>query len=164
MGRPLRARFRYPGHSAAHPLNQQGRVLPREHMFSVTAITGVGGAPAKHLLTHGREVRALVSNREKAAIWAPSPKTRKGRDCNLCRGPHQGGVAASGCGFRPNSIMPGNEPPSQVQTFTRVRCAASGRAARSVPRGAGALAPPRDIFPAERLPWLHLSEGPCSGI
>src|SRR5271154_3151205 len=34
-------------------------------------ITGkVGGATAKHLLAHGKEVRALVRNREKASSWA----------------------------------------------------------------------------------------------
>ena len=37
-------------------------------MFLVMGITGkVGGATAKHLLAHGKEVRALVRNREKAA-------------------------------------------------------------------------------------------------
>lgn len=40
-------------------------------MFLVTGITGkVGGATAKHLLAQGKEVRALVRNREKAANWA----------------------------------------------------------------------------------------------
>ncbi len=40
-------------------------------MFLVMGITGkVGGATAKHLLAHGKEVRALVRNREKAANWA----------------------------------------------------------------------------------------------
>lgn len=40
-------------------------------MFLVMGITGnVGGAAAEHLLTHGKEVRALVRNREKAANWA----------------------------------------------------------------------------------------------
>ena len=40
-------------------------------MFLVMGITGkVGGATAKHLLTQGKEVRALVRNREKAAKWA----------------------------------------------------------------------------------------------
>src|SRR5580658_4956600 len=40
-------------------------------MFLVMGITGkVGGATAKHLLTHGKEVRALVRNREKASSWA----------------------------------------------------------------------------------------------
>ena len=40
-------------------------------MFLVTGITGkVGGATAKHLLARGRQVRALVRNREKASIWA----------------------------------------------------------------------------------------------
>ena len=34
-------------------------------------ITGkVGGATAEHLLTHHKEVRALVRNREKASSWA----------------------------------------------------------------------------------------------
>jgi uncharacterized protein YbjT (DUF2867 family) len=40
-------------------------------MFLVMGITGkVGGATAKHLLAQGKEVRALVRNRGKAAIWA----------------------------------------------------------------------------------------------
>lgn len=40
-------------------------------MFSVMGITGkVGGATAKHLLAQGKEVRALVRNRDKAAKWA----------------------------------------------------------------------------------------------
>ncbi|SOE99917.1 Uncharacterized conserved protein YbjT, contains NAD(P)-binding and DUF2867 domains [Burkholderia sp. OK233] len=40
-------------------------------MFLVTGITGkVGGATAEHLLAHGKKVRALVRNREKAAHWA----------------------------------------------------------------------------------------------
>src|ERR1700722_7690161 len=39
-------------------------------MFLVLGITGkVGGATAKHLLAHGKEVRALVRNREKASSW-----------------------------------------------------------------------------------------------
>ena len=40
-------------------------------MFLVLGITGkVGGATAEHLLAHGKEVRALVRNREKASSWA----------------------------------------------------------------------------------------------
>ena len=40
-------------------------------MFLVMGSTGkVGGATAQHLLAHGKEVRALVRNREKAANWA----------------------------------------------------------------------------------------------
>ena len=40
-------------------------------MYLVMGITGkVGGATAEHLLAHGKEVRALVRNREKAANWA----------------------------------------------------------------------------------------------
>ena len=40
-------------------------------MFLVMGITGkVGGATAKHLLAQGKEVRALVRNREKASSWA----------------------------------------------------------------------------------------------
>jgi uncharacterized protein YbjT (DUF2867 family) len=39
-------------------------------MFLVIGITGnVGGATAKQLLAHGKKVRALVRNREKAANW-----------------------------------------------------------------------------------------------
>src|ERR1700681_3407896 len=75
MGRPLRARSPYPGRSAAHPLNQQGSALPlkirRTHVFLVMGITGkVGGATAEHLLARGKDVRALVRNREKASSWA----------------------------------------------------------------------------------------------
>jgi nucleoside-diphosphate-sugar epimerase len=40
-------------------------------MFLVMGITGkVGGAMAEHLLARGKEVRALVRNREKASSWA----------------------------------------------------------------------------------------------
>ncbi|GAB2543055.1 NmrA family NAD(P)-binding protein [Rhodanobacter koreensis] len=40
-------------------------------MFLVTGITGkVGGATARHLLAHGKKVRALVRNRASAANWA----------------------------------------------------------------------------------------------
>jgi uncharacterized protein YbjT (DUF2867 family) len=40
-------------------------------MFLVTGITGnVGGATARHLLARGQTVRALVRDRQKAAIWA----------------------------------------------------------------------------------------------
>src|SRR5476649_2659368 len=40
-------------------------------MFLVMGITGkVGGATAEHLLAHGKEIRALVRNREKASSWA----------------------------------------------------------------------------------------------
>jgi uncharacterized protein YbjT (DUF2867 family) len=40
-------------------------------MFLVMGITGnVGGATARHLLAHGRTVRALVRDRGKAASWA----------------------------------------------------------------------------------------------
>ncbi|HKS76315.1 MAG TPA: NmrA family NAD(P)-binding protein [Terriglobales bacterium] len=40
-------------------------------MFLVMGITGrTGGATARHLLTQGRKVRALVRNREKAMTWA----------------------------------------------------------------------------------------------
>jgi uncharacterized protein YbjT (DUF2867 family) len=40
-------------------------------MFLVMGITGkVGGASARHLLAQGKTVRALVRDREKAAIWA----------------------------------------------------------------------------------------------
>src|SRR5580704_2952526 len=75
MGRPLRARSAYPRHSAAHPLNNWGSALSleirRKRMFLVIGITGkVGRATAEHLLAHGKEVRALVRNREKASSWA----------------------------------------------------------------------------------------------
>jgi uncharacterized protein YbjT (DUF2867 family) len=40
-------------------------------MFLVTGITGkVGGATARHLLSHGQVVRALVRDRAKAESWA----------------------------------------------------------------------------------------------
>ncbi len=40
-------------------------------MFLVMGITGkVGGATAEHLLAQGKQVRALVRNRDKAANWA----------------------------------------------------------------------------------------------
>jgi uncharacterized protein YbjT (DUF2867 family) len=40
-------------------------------MFLAMGITGnVGGATARHLLKQGKQVRALVRNREKAAKWA----------------------------------------------------------------------------------------------
>jgi uncharacterized protein YbjT (DUF2867 family) len=40
-------------------------------MFLVMGITGkVGGATAEHLLAHGKKVRALVRDREKASSWA----------------------------------------------------------------------------------------------
>src|ERR1700735_34589 len=40
-------------------------------MFLVMGITGkVGGATAEHLLAQGKQVRALVRNREKASSWA----------------------------------------------------------------------------------------------
>jgi uncharacterized protein YbjT (DUF2867 family) len=39
-------------------------------MYLVMGITGkVGGATARHLLKQGKQVRALVRNREKAAKW-----------------------------------------------------------------------------------------------
>src|ERR1700722_5699174 len=87
MGRPLRARFPNPGHSAAHPLNQQGQcsVLKnrRKHMFLVMGITGkVGGATAEHLLAHGNKVRALVRNRERASSWKKQGVELVGGDWN----------------------------------------------------------------------------------
>ena len=40
-------------------------------MYLVTGITGkVGGATGRHLLKQGKQIRALVRNREKAAKWA----------------------------------------------------------------------------------------------
>ena len=141
MGRPLRARSPYPGHPAARPLNRQGQCsVPQDQekrMFLVMGITGkVGGATAEHLLAHGKEVRALVRNCEKASSWANQawnwltvigmiyshragaqrrrrrvchvagclgPLARlqrsQGRDCELCRGAHQGSAAAGGSAF-----------------------------------------------------------------
>ncbi len=49
------------------------KVLNKEKtsMYLVMGITGkVGGATARHLLKQGKQVRALVRNREKAAEWA----------------------------------------------------------------------------------------------
>jgi ketosteroid isomerase-like protein len=62
-----------PGHSAPHPLNQQGQcsvpIDQEKTHFFVMGITGkIGYATAEYLLAHGKEVRALVRNREKAAI------------------------------------------------------------------------------------------------
>jgi uncharacterized protein YbjT (DUF2867 family) len=43
----------------------------KTNMYLVMGITGkVGGATARHLLKQGKQVRALVRNREKAAKWA----------------------------------------------------------------------------------------------
>src|ERR1700728_3065767 len=87
MGRPLRARSPNPGHSAARPLNQQGSALSlkirRRRMFLVTGITGkVGGATAERLLARGKQVRALVRNREKASSWAYQGVDLVGGDWN----------------------------------------------------------------------------------
>src|SRR6202046_4595632 len=49
------------------------KVLNKEKtsMYLVMGITGkVGGATARHLLQQGKQVRALVRNRDKAAKWA----------------------------------------------------------------------------------------------
>src|ERR1700759_1167660 len=49
------------------------KVLNKEKtsMYLVMGITGkVGGATARHLLKQGKQVRALVRDREKAAKWA----------------------------------------------------------------------------------------------
>ena len=75
MGRPLRARSPYPGHSAAHPLNQQGQCsVPQDqektHVFSNGNHGKSGRRNGGTLLAHGKEVRALVRNREKASSWA----------------------------------------------------------------------------------------------
>ena len=52
-------------------------------MFLVTGITGkAGGATAEHLLAHGKEVRALVRNREKASSWANQGVELVDGDCN----------------------------------------------------------------------------------
>jgi uncharacterized protein YbjT (DUF2867 family) len=45
--------------------------IRRKRMFLIAGIRGkVGGATARHLLAHGKQVHALVRNREKAANWA----------------------------------------------------------------------------------------------
>ncbi len=52
-------------------------------MFLVMGITGkVGGATAQHLLAQGREVRAMVRNREKASNWANQGVELVGGDWN----------------------------------------------------------------------------------
>ena len=52
-------------------------------MFLVMGITGkVGGATAGHLLAHGKEVRALVRNREEASSWANQGVELVGGDWN----------------------------------------------------------------------------------
>src|SRR5271157_96323 len=52
-------------------------------MFLVMGITGkVGGATAEHLLAHGKEVRALVRNREKASSWVNQGVELVGGDWN----------------------------------------------------------------------------------
>ena len=52
-------------------------------MYLVMGITGkVGGATAQHLLAHGKEVRALVRNREKASSWANQDVELVGGDWN----------------------------------------------------------------------------------
>ena len=40
-------------------------------MYAITGITGkVGGEVARHLLTNGQSVRAVLRDRAKAADWA----------------------------------------------------------------------------------------------
>jgi uncharacterized protein YbjT (DUF2867 family) len=52
-------------------------------MFLVMGITGnVGGATARHLLAQGKTVRALVRDRERAAIWADQGVELVGGDWN----------------------------------------------------------------------------------
>jgi uncharacterized protein YbjT (DUF2867 family) len=52
-------------------------------MFLVMGITGkVGGATAEHLLVQGKEVRALVRDREKASSWANQGVKLVGGDWN----------------------------------------------------------------------------------
>ena len=52
-------------------------------MYLVMGITGkVGGATARHLLTQGKQVRALVRNSEKAAKWADQGVELVGGDWN----------------------------------------------------------------------------------
>ena len=60
-------------------------------MFLVMGITGrVGGATAEHLLADGKEVRALVRNREKASSWA-------NRDVELVDGDWNDSAAIERC-------------------------------------------------------------------
>src|ERR1700736_6975680 len=45
--------------------------MEKTTMYLVMGITGnVGGGTARHLLKQGKQIRALVRNREKAAKWA----------------------------------------------------------------------------------------------
>ena len=65
-------------------------------MFLVMGITGkVGSATAKHLLAHGKEVRALVRNREKAANWANQGVELVDGDWNGSGSPSSGRSKAS---------------------------------------------------------------------
>ena len=99
-------------------------------MFLIMGITGnVGGATAEHLLARGKEVRALVRNREKTSNWANKGVELVDGDWNdsaaieralegvegafvmlpavwapspdlrICRGAHQGSAAAGGSAF-----------------------------------------------------------------
>src|ERR1700722_12562313 len=93
MGRPLRAPSPYPGHSAAHPLNQQGQCsVPQDqektHVFS-------NGNHRKSGRRNGRTsvgarqggTRARPQSREGVegafvmlpAVWAPSPDYREAK-------------------------------------------------------------------------------------
>src|ERR1700744_1594655 len=55
----------------------------RKRMFLVMGITGkVGGATAEHLLARGKEVRALVRNRDTASIWGNQGVELVDGDCN----------------------------------------------------------------------------------
>jgi uncharacterized protein YbjT (DUF2867 family) len=64
-------------------------------MYLVMGITGnVGGATARHLLTQGKQVRALVRNREKAAKWADQGRGVGGWRLERCDS-HSGG--SQGC-------------------------------------------------------------------
>src|SRR6201986_1610855 len=49
----------------------QHKVTGETSLYVVMGITGkVGGSTARHLLKQGKQVRALVRSREKAAKWA----------------------------------------------------------------------------------------------
>ena len=61
-------------------------------MFLVMGITGnVGGATARHLLKQGKQVRALVRNREKVAKWADQRRGVSGWRLERCDS-HSGGA------------------------------------------------------------------------
>ncbi len=75
MGRPLRARSPYPGHSAAYPLNRQGQCsVPQDQEKTQALSNGIHGKSWRRnggaSVGARQEMRPLVHNREKASNWA----------------------------------------------------------------------------------------------